>query len=1062
MSRINTVETPIINSPYDEPRCHWHIELATPPEKRTGRRLASYFFRVPERAARGRKARGQASIFNETSKGEEYLLDLANLVRLRLKEWRARDYAGATRVTRELLELWHAPDRAQRLFFAQTEAVETVLFLIEGPDDLKQGVIVPADEPGEEAKAAGYRAFLRYALKMATGSGKTTVMGMLAAWSILNKVAQPQAAAYSDTVLIVCPNVTIRDRLRELDPNLDALSLYRTRQLVPLHRMADLRRGEVFITNWHNLERRELGEVNGTSARVVKRGTPVERTRIVKLGGRDALTEADLRQQAVTGAFKLVRELRDARSQALTGFEVREIRYYESDAAFLRRVLGNRKGRASAILVMNDEAHHAYRRGRLDDDDNYAIDDETAESDAREATVGIEGLDRINKALGGRGNGIRLCIDLSATPFFIQGSGNEVGKPFPWVVSDFSLLEAIESGLVKIPQLPTQDIGGTETPAYFNVWRWVQEIAEKDGADGKLPPDVVMRYATQPIAQLADEWRKTAEEWAAQFAAGRRKSDVPPVFIIVCRDVALAKELYEWLANGKTAYGAAPEQFRNAPGREWTVRVDSRVAEDIAEGGGRNDEARRLRFLLETVGRTAWPGNVVPEEYAALVERHNRKVLDADGEELDGTGVVTLDASRPPGREVRCIISVAMLSEGWDATTVTHVVGLRPFGSQLLCEQVVGRALRRTSYAVDEKTGFFREETAKVFGVPFELIPFKVEGGAQQAPSPPANQIYAVPGKAEFEIEFPVVEGYVDPGITRIAVDWSTVPSLSLDPMEVPDVVLMRGLATADGSLAAYGPGETVVVTLQDWRSRVRVQQVAFALAKVLAQQWHEDHGDAIPMHRLFPQLLACAQHFLATRLDCRGHRAAQDVALNPYCQRAVGLLREAARPTGDGPPAERPVIPPGPAGTRSTRHVEFHTGRQPWPALKCHLNAIVADTKTWEQAAATALDAHPSVQRWVKNDHLGFVVPYRRDGVRRRYLPDFIAQLTTGEWLIVEIKGQEGDSAVKAAAAHRWCKAVNNEGRFGQWTYSIVRQPADLMKLLDSRGKATASPAAF
>lgn len=984
MSQINAVEAPIINSPYDEPQHHWHIEAAKQPDKRPDRRMASYFFRVPERAARGRKAKAQQTMFDDASKGQEYLLDLANLMRQRLKEWRSRDYAGATKVTRELLDLWRSPDRAQRLFFAQLEAAETVLFLVEGPDDLKQGLVVPSDEPGDDARAEGYKAFVGYALKMATGTGKTTVMGMLSAWSILNKVAQPQAAAYSDTVLIVCPNVTIRDRLRELDPNLDELSLYRTRQLVPLHRMPDLRRGEVFITNWHNLERRELGDVNGTSARVVKRGLPVDKLRTVKLGGKDNLSEADVRQQALTGAFEIQRELFDAKRH-LAAFEVREVRYYESDAAFLRRVLGNRKGRSSAILVMNDEAHHAYRRGKLDADDTFAIDEETAEVDAREATVWVAGLGRINKALGGRANGIRLCVDLSATPFFIQGSGNEVGKPFPWVVSDFSLLEAIEAGLVKIPQLPTQDIGGTQMPAYFNVWRWVQELADKDGAGGKLTPDVLMRYATQPITQLADEWRKTAANWTAQFSAGHRRSDVPPVFIIVCRDTALAKELYDWLANGKSDYGAAPEEFRNAPGREWTVRVDSKVAEEIAAGGGRNDEARRLRFVLETIGKTAWPGNKVPEEYAALVDKHNHKALE------DDDGSMTLDASVPPGRDVRCIISVAMLSEGWDATTVTHIVGLRPFGSQLLCEQVVGRALRRTSYAVDEATGFFREETAKVFGVPFELIPFKVEGGAPQPPTPPANQIYAVSAKAAYEITFPVVEGYTDPGVTRLAVDWPKVPTLVLDPMQVPDTTLVMGLTTNDGALAAYGPGAAEVVNLDAWRRRVRVQQVAFTLAKVVAQQWQQEQGDTIPMHRLFPQLLAYAQRFLTSKLNCIGNRAPQDVALNPYFQQAVGILFDALQAVDEGGRnQERPVITPGPAGERSTHFVEFFTGRQPWPAGKCHLNAMVADTRTWEQAAATAFDAHPAVRRWVKNEHLGFVVPYRKDGVRRRVSAGF------------------------------------------------------------------------
>lgn len=1047
MSQINAVQAPIINSPFDEPQFHWHIEEGKSPQKREGRRHASYFFRVPEHAGRGKKTKKQAALFEQDTKGNEYLLDTANLIRQRLKEWRDRDYSGATKVTKELIALWRSIDRKQRLFFAQLEAVETVLFLIEGPDDLKQGIRIPSDEPGDDAKTAGYKAFIRYAVKMCTGSGKSTVMGMLAAWSILNKVADSSNPNYSDTILIVCPNVTIRDRLRELDPNLDEISLYRTRELVPLHRMPELRRGEVFVTNWHNLERRELSDVNGTSAKVVKRGMPVERRRTVKLGGKDQLNEADIRQQALTGAFEIVGEVKD-RHGVLTAFEVKETKYYESDTAFLRRVLGNRKGRSSAIMVMNDEAHHAYRRGKAEPDDDYALDDETADADAREATVWIEGLDRINKALNGTKNGVRLCVDLSATPFFIQGSGNEVGKPFPWVVSDFSLLEGIEAGLVKIPQLPTQDISGSETPAYFNVWRWVQERIEHDGGGkAKLTPDMVMRYATTPVTQLADEWRKTLDTWKAQFKEGFRKTDVPPVFIVVCRDTTLAKELYEWLANGKSDYGQSPAEFRNKPGQENTIRVDSKIAEDIASGANGSDEARRLRFVLETIGKTTWPGGRIPEEYEALVEKHNRKALDAED-----SGLVTIDASVPPGRDVRCIISVAMLSEGWDCTTVTHIVGLRPFGSQLLCEQVVGRALRRTSYAIDEATGFFREETAKVFGVPFELIPFKVEGGGAPPPTPPSNQIYADPAKAEFEITFPVVEGYADPGITRVSLDWNKVPTLTLDPLEVPDTTLMKGLAGADGSLAAYGPGAAELVTLEAWRERVRVQQVAFTLTATLVKQWQRDKGESIPTHRLFPQLLAYSQQFLTTKLVCKGNRAPQDVALNPYFGKAVGCIIDNLQAVDEsGQAQELPIIAAGAAGMRSTRFVEFATGRDLWPVTRCHLNAMVADTKKWEQSAAYCLDTHDQVRAWVKNDHLGFVVPYRKDGTKRSYLPDFIVELASGGKLVVELKGQVIDDAlVKEAAAKRWCEALNRDGRFGNWEYYLMKHPADLMKLLD------------
>lgn len=1047
MSRINTVSNPIINSPYKAPAHHWHIAEGRQPDKRDGRRPGSYFLRVPESAARGRRAEGTGNLFDEDVKGQEYLLDLANLLRQRVQEWRDRHYAGATSITRELIELWRQPDRAHPLFYAQLEAAETVIFLVEGPADLRQGINVPMDEPGEAARAQGYRAFLRYALKMATGSGKTTVMGMLAAWSILNKVADPQAAAYSDTVLIVCPNVTIRDRLQELKPERDDLSLYRTRELVPAHRMADLRRGEVFITNWHNLERRELTDVNGQTAKVVKRGIPVETERAIKPGPK--LSLADIERQVVLGAFQILKIDRDRQGKP-KAFTIRETRYFESDAAFLRRILGGRKGRSSAILVMNDEAHHAYRRGAATSTEE---EDEEGKANAREATVWIEGLDRINKALGGRGNGIRLCVDLSATPFYIQGSGNEVGKPFPWIVSDFSLLEAIEAGLVKVPQLPTDESGGTDVPPYFNVWRWVEQKSRAEGLIGPVTVTEVMRWATSPIVTLAQSWRETLARWKAHFKDGNRRHDVPPVFIIVCKDTTIAKAMYAWLADGDPQHGAGVPEFRNQPGREMTVRIDSKVGEDIAAGGS-EDETRRLRFVLETIGRTEWPGGRVPDDYAALVEKVNRKL------EEEGRSKERIDPAVPPGRDIRCIISVAMLSEGWDATTVTHVVGLRPFGSQLLCEQVVGRALRRTSYTVDAESGLFTEETAQIFGVPFELIPFKVEGGKPTPPTPPANHVYADPAKVEYEIEFPVVDGFQDPGIFKVAVNWDRVGELVLDPNEVPDSALLKGLATADGRLLAYGPGEAIKVDLDEWRARVRPQQVAFELANALSRKWREDRGEGIPTHRLFPQMLAIAQQFMATRLDCVGSRQPQDLAINPYFGKALAMLTQAMDIVDEsGKSKERAIITNGPAGVRSTAQINFYTGKDLHAATKCHANAAVFDSD-WEREAAELLDAHDGIEAWVKNERLGLAITYRdKEGNPRKYIPDFLVRLRDGRLLIIEIKGQLGDAHLKKAAAERWCRGVNNDGRFGIWSYHLCLQRSALGKLLEEQVPAKAAP---
>ena len=1039
--QINAVENPIINSPYEVPKQHWLIEEGKPPLKQPGRRPASYFLRVPERAGRGRRAATQGEMFDEDLKGNEYLLDLANLLRQRVQEWRDRGYQGATKVTRELIDLWRSEHRSQPLFYAQLEAAETVIFLIEGPPDLLQGVVVPLDEPGPAAKEAGYKAFQRQALKMATGSGKTTVMGMLAAWSILNKVADPQNAAYSDTVLVVCPNVTIRDRLQELNPEHDELSLYRTRELVPLHRMTELRRGEVFVTNWHNLDRRELRDVNGQVGRVVKRGTPIEKVRTIKMTA--TVTVEQIQHQATVGAFEIVgvERKRDGTPKAFT---VKETHYIESDAAFLKRLLGGRKGRGSAILVMNDEAHHAYRRGVFDESDQYGDVDESAAADAREATVWIEGLDRINKALGGRSNGIRLCVDLSATPFYIQGSGNEVGKPFPWVVSDFSLLEAIESGLVKVPQLPTEDGSGEEVPRYFNIWRWVQKQAQNDGLIGPVTVTEVMRYATAPIVTLAASWRETLARWTKHFTEGNRRQDVPPVFIIVCKDTTIAKAMHAWLADGDAQYGAGVPEFRNSPGREMTIRIDSKVEQDI-EAGGSSDEARRLRFVLETIGKTEWPGRKVPEEYAALVDRHNRKAL-----EDEDSGLVAINPDVPPGRDVRCIVSVAMLSEGWDATTVTHVVGLRPFGSQLLCEQVVGRALRRTSYTADESTGMFAEETAQIFGVPFELIPFKVEGGKPQPPTPPANHVYADPDRAEYELEFPVVEGYQDPGIIQVKVNWDRVGELVLDSEQVPDDVLLRGLVTQDGALLAYGPGTPVRVNLEAWRQGVRIQQVAFDLAKVLTQKWREERGESIPLHRLFPQMLDAATRFIDQHVEPLGSRQKQDLAINPYFGKATAMIANAWEAVdAGGESQERPILAPGAASSRSTRFVNFHTGKPLYDVEKCHLNAAVFDSG-WEREAADLLGSHAAVSAWVKNDRLGLAIPYRKEGISKRYLPDFIVSLTNESYLVVEIKGQVGDALLKKAAAERWCRAVTNHGAFGKWIYALCFGSRELRDLLD------------
>lgn len=417
-----------------------------------------------------------------------------------------------------------------------------------------------------------------------------------------------------------------------------------------------------------------------------------------------------------------------------------------------------------------------------------------------------------------------------------------------------------------------------------------------------------------------------------------------------------------------------------------------------------------------------------------------------------------MDERIPPGRDIRCIVSVAMLAEGWDANTVTHIVGLRPFGSQLLCEQVVGRALRRKSYALNEDTGMFAEETAKVFGVPFELIPFKVSPAGPTPPTPDPNHIYSVPEKAGYEITFPVVTGYHESGQFDVFVDWDQVAKVTIDPKIIPQTVELTPLTTPEGALAAYGPGEKPVLSLKDWRRMFRDQQVAFKLAREICTRWQSDNGAAaVPVQVLFPKVAFAAKRFLSEKLDRRGGSQPCDVLLvGETMQAAIGSLLEAIKKGSATASAEVAVIPQGAAGRGSTLFVDFHTTKPIYPVTKCHLNAMVADTQKWEQSAAFLLDSHPGVTKWVKNDRLGFFIPYRNKGLPARYVTDFIVVTDTGATLIVEIKGQLTDDAdVKTKAAQRWVKAVNRLGQHGVWRYLLVTDPAGLGSVLDAYAMA-------
>lgn len=1028
------VPEPILNSPYEEPHQHWWIVEGEPLEKRSGRRAARYHYVEP---GRDQAQRG----------GIQIEMKLVNIIRERVRSWRSEGYPGVTRTTEDLLRYWTREGRERRLFFAQIEAVETIIFLTEARADLRQGIVVPRDEPPVETVADGYSGFTRFACKMATGSGKTTVMGMLAAWSILNKGANRSDGRFSDVVLAVCPNVTIRNRLREIDPELGEASIYRTRDLVPAHLMAQLTRGKVIAINWHVLAP-QTPTVAGDSARVVRVGVPVTSTEMIRIGDKNEtrrgsrwLTRETLLQQLAGGLVSIVEG--DAERDATV--KIRSTRYIESDTALVNRVLRDVRGKKN-ILVLNDEAHHAYRvRVERPEDWEDMPEDEREEwlSDKAEATVWIEGLDRIARL-----RGISRCIDLSATPYFLNRVGQEANRPFPWVVSDFGLIDAIESGLVKIPQLAVRDNTGAEIPGYFNIWQWILQpgrltAAERGGTRASPKPEAILKWAHHPIAMLGGLWEQEAREWN-QAGSAR-----PPVFILVCKNTALANVVYGWLAEGRDPTGIPPAKldgFRNTAERVNTIVVHSKVVQETDTDTAQTDENRWMRFTLDTVGKLDWPRDsqgrdIMPDGFAELASKLERP-------------------NHPPGRDVRCIVSVGMLTEGWDCNTVTHIVGLRPFMSQLLCEQVVGRGLRRASYDIGPD-GKLTEEVAKVFGVPFQVVPFKANPTGPTPPPVKRHHVRALPERNHLAIRFPRVEGYTQLVRSRVTIDWTAVPPLHLVPGQIPPDVDMKGLhPTNSGKLSLTGPGRLDHASLETWRRERRIQELVFDLAAALTRLYRGQPGCDVPAHALFPQLARIVRRYVEEKVVWAPPADPKDLFLAPYYGWLVDILLQNLRGDVQSGEAAEVALVEATRKEGSTADVDFWTGRDVREVVRSHVNFVVADTRTWEQSAAWFIDTHPAVECFVKNAGLGLGIPYHHNGEPHEYVPDFVVRFRGEDalHLLLEVKGFDPLKEVKASAARRWCAAVNALGGFGTWDYAVVEKPEQAQRVLDEFARTGSS----
>ena len=876
-----------------------------------------------------------------------------------------------TPVTQRLLSHWrHHPFQNIRPFFCQVEAVETVIWLTEVALRDRRYDIFRKHLEGANEQANPE--LFRIALKMATGSGKTTVMAMLIAWQTINANRMPGSSLYSRGFLIVTPGITIKDRLRVLQPS-DPDSYYRGRELIPADMEPDIGRAKIVIANYHGFKPRETLEVS-------KMGRAL-------LQGRNAPRDTN-----------------------------------ENDGQMLHRVANELLG-FKGVTVLNDEAHHCYREKPDSDEDIDTEGREEAKKNSEAARLWIAGLEAVERKLG-----ITALYDLSATPFFLRGSGYREGTLFPWTVSDFSLMDAIESGIVKLPRIPVSDnLPNGEAPIYRNLWDHIGKRMPKAGRSkmGKGNPLALPNELQTALYALYGHYEKTFEEWS------RAGLDTPPVFIVVCNNTATSELVYEWIAGFERDGDDEQNHFRDGHlklfrnyddhaarlARPNTLLIDSEQIDSgealdpafRAAAGPEIDQFRREKTQREGAGAGA------------------AAISDAD---LLREVMNTVGRKGRLGEAVRCVVSVSMLTEGWDTNTVTHILGVRAFGTQLLCEQVVGRGLRRQSYELNAE-GLFDVEYADIMGIPFDFAAQPVV--ARPKPPKPSTRVQAMRERAALEITFPRVEGYrIALPDERVEATFTADSRLVLSPETVgPCRVRMEGIV-----------GQGVELNLAVLEA-TRLSTIGYLLAKHLLFTRFREPNEPAKLH-LFGDIKRVANRWLSEgHLVCLGGTAPAMVGYPELLDQAAELIFLACQSQSPGSGTVKAILDPyTPQG--SSRFVNFATSKPLYTTnpARCHVNHVVLDSD-WEAEFAQVAEAHNQVISYVKNQGMQFEVPYR-DGTRqRRYWPDYLVRVDDGRDdplnLVVEIKGfRDIDAQIKAETMRKlWVPGVNNLGVAGRWAFA-------------------------
>jgi len=997
-------EHPILNSPYDYPARHWEMDEHGQPTQRTieSRREAQFVTPIPKpRKQKQSPIQEDIEFADETgvsTRSQRYeTIPIINELRQQVDEWRRLPSPSDWLVTPEtarLLQHWrHHPFEGIRPFFCQVEAVETAIWLMEVAP--KRPAWKKFVEHLAAATANANPGLNRLALKLATGAGKTTVMAMLIAWQTVNAVRRSGSTHFTRGFLVVTPGLTIKDRLRVLQPS-DLDSYYANRELVPPDMLDDVKRAKIVITNYHAFKLRERLELSAGNRALLK------------------------------------------------GRHGEAINTLETDGQMLQRVMPDLMGLKN-IMVLNDEAHHCYKEkpGSSDEEDISREDKEEAERNKEAARLWINGLEAVKRKIG-----LNRIVDLSATPFFLRGSGYAEGTLFPWVMSDFSLMDAIECGIVKLPRVPVADnIPGAEVPVFRNLWENIRKLMPKKGrgkAEGLDPLSLPTPLYTA-LDALYGHYEKTYKAWQE---AGIK---VPPCFIIVCNNTSTSKLVYDYvsgffrtnengaeeLENGRLELFRNFDEHNTPYARPRTLLIDS---EQLESG----------EALDETFRKAA-----APEIEQFRRERVERSGLQESVEDIDDVSILrevmnTVGKEGRLGSDIRCVVSVSMLTEGWDANTVTHVLGVRAFGTQLLCEQVIGRALRRQSYDLNEE-GLFNVEYADVLGIPFDFAAKPVIVAA--VPPRQTIQVKAMrPERDKLEIRFPRVLGYrAELPNERLTAKFTQDSILPITPeLTGPSQTQNAGIV-----------GESVNLTVSHLRD-TRPSTILYQLTTHLLYTKWRNAAEEPPLH-LFGQLKRIVKEWMDTCLVCRGDTYPAQVLYRHLADMACERITAAINAESADSTSIKALLDPfNPEG--STAHVNFatsKTNRWQTDSRRCHINWIILDSH-WEAEFCRVAENHPRVRAYVKNHNLGFDVPYRHGSDSRIYRPDFTVLIEDGRGeedllhLVVEVKGYRREDAKdkKITMDTYWVQGVNNAGKFGRWAFveftEVFAMNADFANLIE------------